>query len=77
LPKFFEILSKFLANQNFWGAVSPPAPTPLPICICRSHSSLRHCMYGIAASPASYCDCYLTGTWSAWSSSWLAIVASP
>jgi len=33
-------------------------------------------LYGIAASPASYCDCYLTGTWSAWSWRWLAIAAS-
>jgi len=30
-------------------------------------------LYGIVASPASYCDCYLTETWSAWSWSWLAI----
>jgi len=27
--------------------------------------------------PASYCDCHLTGTWSAWSWIWLAIAASP
>jgi len=34
LPKFFEILPKFLTNQNFGGAVLLPAhtvPTPLVI----------------------------------------------
>jgi len=30
-----------------------------------------------AASTASYSDCFLTGTWSAWSWSWLAIAGSP
>ena len=33
--------------------------------------------YGIVASPASCCDCYLTDTWSAWLWGWLAIAASP
>jgi len=32
---------------------------------------------GVAASPASYRDCYLTGTWSAWSWRLLAIAALP
>jgi len=29
------------------------------------------------ASSASYCDCYLTDTWSAWSWRWLSIAVSP
>jgi len=29
LPKLFEILLRFLTNQNFWGAFAPPATTPL------------------------------------------------
>ena len=29
LPKFFEILPKFLVNQKFGGACAPPAPTTL------------------------------------------------
>jgi len=34
LPKLFEILPKFLANQNLVSALAPPAPTPLlsPTC---------------------------------------------
>jgi len=33
--------------------------------------------YNTMSSPANYCDCYLTGTCSAWPWSWLAIEASP
>ena len=34
-------------------------------------------LHGIAASPASFCDCYLTDKWSAWSLRLLVIAASP
>jgi len=48
-------------------------------CVFRYHSNLRHCMgsRGIMASPAIYCDCYLTGMRSTWSWRWLAVAASP
>ena len=29
LPRFSGILSRFLTNQNFWGEVPSPHPTPL------------------------------------------------
>jgi len=29
LPGFSGILLRFAANQNFWGALAPPSPTPL------------------------------------------------
>jgi len=45
--------------------------------LCLSISQQPATLYDIAASPPSYCDCYLTGTCSAWSWSWLVIAASP
>jgi len=29
ISKFFETLPKLSTNQNFWGALALPAPTPL------------------------------------------------
>jgi len=45
--------------------------------LCLSISQQPPTLYGIAASPASYRDYYVTDTWSAWSWTWLAITASP
>jgi len=45
--------------------------------LCLSISHQPTTLYGTATSSASYCDCYLTGIWSAWSWSWLEIAASP
>jgi len=43
-------------------------------CVCRSHSSLRHCM-ALRTYLQSCCDCCLTGKWSIWSWRWMAIAA--
>ena len=45
--------------------------------LCLSISQQPATLHGITASPASYCDFYLTETGSGWSWKWLAIAASP
>ena len=45
--------------------------------LCLSISQQPTAVYGISASPTSYCDSDLTETWSEWSWRWLAIAASP
>ena len=45
--------------------------------LCLWISQVPTALYGTAASLASYCDCYMTDTWCAWSWSWLTIAALP
>lgn len=42
LPNFFDILPNILRNQNIWGALSTPAPTPLSAFVI---ALLRNCWF--------------------------------
>jgi len=45
--------------------------------MCLTISQQPVTLHGTSASPANYCNFYLTDTWSAWSWRWLVIAASP